>query len=50
MFIDMFTLLFVSEFAMSFSLSREETRRFCNFLHNLHWCVQDKKYGRVSNF
>ena len=35
-------------FTQKYSLRREETRKFCLFLHNLHRCVTDKKNNKVS--
>lgn len=34
-------------FAQKYALHREETRKFCLFLHNLRRCVEDRKSNKV---
>ena len=36
-----------SGFAQKYALHREETRKFCLFLHNLRRCVHDRKSNKV---
>ena len=35
-------------FAQKYALHREETRKFCLFLHNLRRCVHDRKSNKVK--